>query len=73
MAVNTWKGAQPYKFSIWSDDDDDDLHFYTIIFQATCKLVQSHEQKKENYKLCKQDLNLKIENDVYYHFLVKTK
>ena len=76
MAVDTWKGAQPYKysvFSIWSDDDDDDLHFYTIIFQATCKVVQSHEQKKENYKLCKQDLNLKIENDVYYHFLVKTK
>lgn len=37
MAVDTWKGAQPYKysvFSIWSDDDDDDddLHFYTIIF-----------------------------------------
>lgn len=50
MAVKTWKGAQPYKysvFSIWSDDDnDDDLHFYTITFQATCKLVQSHEQKK---------------------------
>lgn len=56
MAVNTWKGAQPYKysvFSIWSNDDDDDLHFYTIIFQATCKLVQSYEQKKENYRLCK--------------------
>ena len=50
MAVDTWKGAQPYKysvFSIWSDDDDDDLHFYTIIFQATCKLVQSHEQKDQ--------------------------
>lgn len=48
MAVNTWKGAQPYKysvFSIWSDDDDDDLHFYTIIFQATCAVAWTKKGK----------------------------
>ena len=30
-------------------------------------------RKKENYTLCKFNLNLKIENDTYCNFQVKTK
>ena len=32
------------------------------------KLAGSCEEKKENYMLCKYNLNLKIENDFYYNF-----
>ena len=41
--------------------------FIHIIFWAT-SLWGHLKNKKENYMLCKYNLNLKIENDFYYNF-----
>ena len=41
----------------------DDLYLNTIIFYATT--LWGHMKKKENYVLCKYNLNLKIESDIY--------
>ena len=35
--------------------------------------MESCEGKKENYMLCKFNLNLKVENNTYYNFYVKKK
>ena len=52
-----------FTFENTLDKDDDDLYLNTIIFYATT--LWGHMKKKENYMLCKYNLNLKIESDIY--------